>query len=135
MAERSYPYTAQDGTCAYDASNTTGKGTTGYTNVTPDDANAMKAALALGPLSVSIDASHQAFQYYTSGILADAKKCGTRLDHAVIVVGWGVEGTTEYWTVRNSWGASWGEAGYIRMAIIDGTGVCGVQMEPLYPNL
>ena len=135
MAEITYAYTAQDGVCAYDANNTTGKGTTGYTFVTPDDAASMKASLVNGPLSVSIDASHSVFQYYTSGILADAKKCGTRLDHAVIVVGWGVESGTEYWTVRNSWGSSWGEKGYIRMAIIDGTGVCGVQMEPLYPNL
>ena len=61
MAEASYAYTAQDGVCAYDANNTTGKGTTGYTNVTPDDVASMKAALANGPLSVSIDASHQAF--------------------------------------------------------------------------
>ncbi len=61
MAESSYTYTATDGTCAYNANNTTGKGTTGYTNVAPDNADAMKAALANGPLSVSIDASHQAF--------------------------------------------------------------------------
>ena len=38
-------------------------------------------------------------------------KCGTKLDHAVMVVGWAVEGTNEYWTVRNSWGTSWGEKG------------------------
>ncbi len=48
-----------------------------------------------------------------------------------MVVGWGVSGTTEYWTVRNSWGTSWGEKGYMRVAIVDGAGICGVQMEPL----
>jgi len=61
MAESSYLYTAMDGSCMYDANNTTGKGTTGYTNVAPDDMNSMKAALASGPLSVSIDASHSVF--------------------------------------------------------------------------
>jgi hypothetical protein len=54
---------------------------------------------------------------------------------AVIVVGWGTSGTTEYWTVRNSWGTSWGERGYIRMAITSGAGVCGVQVQPLYPSV
>jgi C1A family cysteine protease len=92
----------------------------------------MKAALALTPLSISIDAAKKGFSYYMSGIYNDTK-CGTRLDHAVMVVGWGVEGTTEYWTVRNSWGTSWGEEGYMRVAIVDGAGICGVQMEPLYP--
>jgi len=52
-----------------------------------------------------------------------------------MVVGWGSSGTTDYWTLRNSWGTSWGEKGYMRVAIVDGKGICGIQMEPLYPTV
>ncbi len=52
-----------------------------------------------------------------------------------MVVGWGTSGTTDYWTLRNSWGKSWGESGYMRVQINAGNGICGVQMEPLYPNV
>jgi C1A family cysteine protease len=95
----------------------------------------MKAAVAQQPVSVSIDAGHL-FMSYTSGVL-NTTKCGKQLDHAVLVVGYGTDASSglDYWTVKNSWGTSWGEAGYIRMAIIDGVGVCGVQMEPLYPTV
>jgi cathepsin L len=86
----------------------------------------MKTALLLGPLSVAIEADRAIFQNYKSGIL-NSTACGTSLNHAVIVVGWGTSGSTEYWTVRNSWGTTWGEEGYIRMQITTrGAGICGV---------
>ena len=45
--------------------------------------------------------------------------------HAVTIVGWGQEGATPYWTVHNSWGAGWGEAGTFR--ILRGTNECGIE--------
>jgi len=57
------------------------------------------------------------------------------LDHAVLAVGYGSEDGQEYWLVKNSWGSSWGEDGYIKLAIVEGPGICGVQMGPLYPTL
>lgn len=133
MTQASYPYKAVKGTCKYSSSNT-GKGTTGYVNVAANNSTAMKSALAGRPLAVSIEADRAVFQNYASGIF-NSTACGTNLDHAVIVVGWGTSGSTEYWTVRNSWGTSWGERGYIRIAITSGAGICGVQMQPLYPSV
>jgi len=76
------------------------------------------------------------FQMYKSGVF-DNSKCGTSLDHAVLAAGFGTDSASgqEYWLVKNSWGASWGESGYIRFAIVPGTGICGCQMEPLYPSV
>jgi len=93
----------------------------------------MKAALAKKPLSVSIEADRSVFGNYRSGIF-NSSSCGTSLDHATNVVGWGSSGSTDYWIMRNSWGTSWGEKGYMRLEIVSGHGICGIQMEPLYPT-
>jgi C1A family cysteine protease len=91
------------------------------------------AAIALGPVSVAIEADTMAFQFYSGGVFNNAK-CGTNLDHGVAAVGYGVENGTKYYIVRNSWGASWGEKGYIRIAAVDGDGICGIQMDSAYPT-
>jgi len=90
----------------------------------------MKAAIADRPLAVAIEADTRVFQSYTSGVFDDAS-CGTNLDHAVLAVGWGTENGQEYWLVKNSWNTTWGDQGYIKIAIVAGEGICGVQMEPL----
>ena len=91
----------------------------------------MKAALAKQPLAVSIEADKPCFQYYSSGVL-DNTSCGTYLDHAVLTVGWGHDSASgkDYWLVKNSWNTTWGDQGYIKLAIVDGDGICGVQIEP-----
>jgi len=95
----------------------------------------MKAALEKGVLAVSIEADQRSFQSYKSGIF-DSSACGTRLDHATNVVGWGSESGTDFWIMRNSWGKSWGEKGYMRVkAEASGKGICGIQKEPLYPTI
>ena len=87
----------------------------------------MKAAVAQQPVSVSIEADKAAFQQYTSGIFSDAAACGTSTDHATLVVGYGSENGQDFWIMKNSWGTeSWGEEGYMRIAIEDGVGVCGI---------
>jgi C1A family cysteine protease len=93
----------------------------------------MKAALNKAPLSVAIEADRSVFQSYRSGIF-NSTACGTNLDHATNVVGWGSSSGTEYWIMRNSWGTSWGEKGYMRLEIKSGAGVCGIQSRPLYPT-
>ncbi len=83
---------------------------------------------------MAIEADTFVFQFYSGGILNSAA-CGTNLDHGVVAIGYGVDPTKgEYYIVRNSWGASWGMKGYINIAIKDGPGICGIQMEPVYPD-
>jgi C1A family cysteine protease len=93
------------------------------------------AAVNSGPVSVAIEADSSDFQYYQWGVM-NGPFCGTNLDHAVTVVGFDISDGIDdgYYIVRNSWSEQWGEQGYFRVAIVDGEGVCGIQMDPIYPE-
>ena len=133
--ETSYPYTAKTGKCSADTSKEIVR-VTGYANVAPKSVDELKNALANQPTCVAVDASDNQFMYYTGGIL-DTKTCGganPNLDHAITAVGYGTENGKGYFIVRNSWTATWGEAGYIRMSSdVGGNGVCGVLMDASRP--
>jgi len=135
--EASYPYEAVDQTCQ---AFTPSFSNTGYTDVQQYDASQLQAAVAQQPTSIAIEADQQVFQFYTGGILDD-QSCGTQLDHGVLVVGYATDATsgTPYWIVKNSWGSSWGENGYIRIANDNSdpqqAGICGINSDPSYPTL
>jgi len=86
-----------------------------------------------GPVSVAIEADQLAFQLYHSGVIK--RGCGTNLDHGVLAVGYGTEDGTDYYLIKNSWGASWGDKGFVKIAAeSSGHGMCGVQMDPSQPS-
>jgi KDEL-tailed cysteine endopeptidase len=128
--EQDYPYTAKNGNCSRDETKIAAYVEEFY-KVPPLSSDQLKAALAIGPASVSVDASG-VFREYAGGVLNQG--CGTSLNHAILAVGYGsTESGEEYYIVRNSWGSSWGENGYIRIGIQEGQGVCGIQVRPSYP--
>lgn len=130
-SESEYPYTASQGTCQ--TSCQVQATISSYKDVPHNDENALKAAAAQQPVSVAIEADKSSFQFYSGGVY-DSSDCGTQLDHGVLVVGYGVDSGKKFWKVKNSWGATWGEQGYIRLARdTSSTGLCGIAMEPSYP--
>ena len=131
MSESAYPYTGRDGTCKYAATGT-GVKSTGFVNVTAGNTSAMKTALASRPLSVCVDAE-SSFQNYKTGIYAGTDCSTTNINHATNVVGWGTASGVDYWIMRNSWGTTWGESGYMRVKIVEGNGVCAIHRYPSYP--
>jgi cathepsin L/cathepsin H len=133
--ETDYPYTATDQTCQYNAAKATHAKPVGnhYDHVATNNAQALLTAIADGPVSVAIEADTFVFQFYSGGVL-NSKNCGTNLDHGVVAVGYGNDASKgKYYIVRNSWGASWGDAGYVKIAVVDGPGICGIQMDAVYP--
>jgi len=134
-SETEYPYTAKDGKCQSSTCGTKYDPVKSYTDVTKQDEQALEDAAVLGCVSVAIEADQFAFQYYSSGVLTGT--CGTNLDHGVLVVGYGTESGQEYWKVKNSWGTSWGEDGYVLICKDcnqnGNQGECGINDDPSYP--
>jgi len=132
--ESQYTYTARDGTC-HDSSYTGQVKVTGIHEVSAGSSSALKSAIEQGPVSVTVNAGQNGFRYYTGGIVTASQCPGTSLDHAIAAVGFGTENGQEYYIVRNSWGTSWGEKGYIRIATqTSGKGVCGIQQVSVWPD-
>lgn len=133
--ESEYPYKAVAGTCMSSGCDHVSP-TTGYEIVYGGE-SALETAVAAGPVSIAIEADQMAFQLYTGGVFSGS--CGTALDHGVLVVGYGTDAGQKYWKVKNSWGASWGESGYIRMCKECGKngsdGECGIADLPVYPKI
>ncbi|XP_063727493.1 cathepsin L-like [Symsagittifera roscoffensis] len=94
----------------------------------------LKTAVAsVGPISIAIDASGHAFQLYRRGIYNPTSCNQYLLNHGVLIAdGYGSEDGTDYWLVKNSWGANWGEAGYIKM-IRNENNKCGIASQAVYP--
>jgi len=105
----SYPYTAQDGTCAFNPSNVEATiSNWKYVTQNQNEGTMRDFVGTTGPLSICVDAS--SWQFYNGGVLTT---CGQSIDHCVQIVGYGNIQGTEAWIVRNSWGTSWGVNGYI----------------------
>lgn len=128
--ESAYPYKGVAGKCQKCTSVTK---ITSYVDVTPNSESALQQALQFGPVSVAIEADQSSFQFYSSGVLTSS--CGTSLDHGVNLVGYGSLNGQDFWKVKNSWGSSWGEKGYILLArnVKQTGGQCGIAAEASYP--
>lgn len=108
-----------------------------YVNITEGCVDCLMDALAsVGPISVSIDASHPGLSFYTSGVYSDpeCKNGVDDLDHSVLAVGYGTDPEGgDYWIIKNSWSTYWGDQGYIRIARKNN--MCGVATAATYVNL
>jgi C1A family cysteine protease len=132
--EAIYPYTSgtfgvthactyQSGTgVMYDSTQTDVTGTT----------SAITTAAYQQVLSVAIEADQPVFQSYTGGVITSST-CGTNIDHAVAIVGYNQTGN--YYIVRNSWGSSWGNSGYVWIGMSSGAGICGINQYVAYPTV
>jgi cathepsin L len=124
-SEASYPYTAHDGKCKQVPSVAT---VSKYTDVKKNDEKDLMSAVNSQPVSVAVDA--QSWSSYRKGVMSGF--CGKSLDHGVLAVGYGTDASQDYWIVKNSWGTSWGESGYIRL--IRDKNECGIAEAASFPT-
>jgi len=127
--EANYPYKGRTGTCDESKIKPVAFNS-GYAELKTNDYTELITAVATkGPVSISIAAAGFKFQLYGGGVLSNCNDYV--MDHAVQLVGYGTDGGKDYWLVRNSWGGSWGEKGYIRLARYgDGKEPCGTDKKP-----
>lgn len=130
--EAAYPYKAKTGRCHY-KSDSVGATDTGYTDIKRESEMDLQQAVAtVGPISVAIDASQTTFRFYKKGVYTDHRCSSVRLDHGVLAVGYGTMTGKDFWIVKNSWGKTWGDAGYIMMARNE-KNMCGIATQASYP--
>jgi len=137
--EEDYPYTATSGNpCGFDASLAVAKNFTGYTNITSGDESDLQLRSSQHVISVGIDASSFMFQLYGSGVYNDptCQNGWNQLDHGVTVVGYNHDKDSglDYWIVKNSWGADWGQEGCIWMAR-NLQNQCGIATDATFPTV
>lgn len=135
--EADYPYVSGSGHApSCDSSKLSHKAVTidGYEDVPTRSESALAQAVTKQPVSIAVDAEGSAWQLYHAGTIYSGN-CGTTLDHGVLLVGYGTQDGTDYWLVKNSWGAGWGDSGYIKLLKgKGGAGQCGLTLSASYPT-
>jgi C1A family cysteine protease len=129
--EKDYPYLGRNGLCRAGCEPVVH--VRDYVDVPPYSHDALLKALLIGPVAVAIEADQFSFQLYEGGVMGG--RCGTNLDHGVLLVGYGTEDGKDYWLIKNSWGKSWGADGYIKLLRTKerGPGQCGIYLQASYP--
>jgi C1A family cysteine protease len=138
-SEDDYPYISENGSkeaCQKTCSTIPKSKVVSYVDVESTD-DALMRAISQQPVAIAIEADQRDFQLYTSGVFTG--NCGVNLDHGVLVVGYGSESGSDYYLVKNSWGTTWGDGGYIKLGrgpqYNSGKGQCGILLEASYPIL
>jgi len=132
-AETSYPYHASEAACRYNKDLVVAH-CDGPVMIPSGNEEALTNAIAnVGPIAVAIDVT-SSFMRYRAGVFYDSSCNPRRMAHAVLAVGYGTQGGADYYIVKNSWGGSWGDRGYIKMAR-NRSNNCGIATVPSYPQM
>ena len=125
--EEDYPYAPIEHKCAFDPNKAVGS-LTSWVEIEKNELALKEVIGTSGPCSVGINGGPNDFHQYSGGIYNNPECLKTVINHGVGCVGYGAENGVEYWIIRNSWGASWGEQGYVRLARNAGN-ICAIGLE------
>ncbi|KAH3803140.1 procathepsin L-like [Dreissena polymorpha] len=130
--EKCYPYSGQDGRCRY--RRRIGASIRGYRNVGKSEHSLASALSRVGPIAVAADCSDRGFSLFKCGIYYNPNCQANRPNHAMVLVGYVYSTAGNYWIIKNSWGTTWGDKGYVYMAKDKGDN-CGLRNFASYPTL
>lgn len=133
-SEHFYPYEHQTGSCRYSVRGKAGHCSNFHVLPRGDERVLQSVVASVGPVAVAVNAMLPSFHLYKGGIFYDPNCSPRGINHAVLVVGYGTDKGQDYWLVKNSWGATWGENGYIRMAR-NRNNACGIASFAVYPTI
>nr|XP_023027467.1 cathepsin L-like proteinase [Leptinotarsa decemlineata] len=128
-SESAYPYTGVQRECKKAVSSVNIKG---FTLIEGGEDSLQKAVGTIGPISVAVEAT--LWQSYGGGVFDNPNCTGFNLNHGTLSVGYGIANEKEYWLIKNSWGVSWGEEGYIRL-VRNKYSQCGIDTYATYPRM
>ena len=130
--EVSYPYEARDDTeCRFDR-DAVGATMNDYVYIAQGDVDALTEAIdMIGPISIAFDVTKK-FYMYEGGVFSDDSCSPTKLNHAMLAVGYGTYHGKPYFLLKNSWGESWGMDGYA-MVERSSRNMCGIATDAVYP--
>nr|ACH48003.1 cathepsin [Latrunculia oparinae] len=130
----SYPYLGRQYLCKF-TEESIATGCTGMVRIKRGKEQDLKKAVAVvGPVTVAVDSRHTSFQFYASGIYSEPSCSRTKLTHTLIIIGYGSKSGHDYWLLKNSWGTSWGEDGYIMMSR-NYANQCGIATKAMYTTI
>lgn len=131
--ESSYPYQAVTNQCTVDKSKFSVGVVGGSVNISADESELRQALFQYGPVSIAFQVV-DGFKDYSSGVYVSSvcKNGPSDVNHAVLAVGYGTENGIDYWLIKNSWGAAWGDNGYFKMQ--RGVNMCGVAVCNSFPQ-
>ena len=130
--EKDYTYFARKGACSLDKPRVPGTALFGHNFILSHSIDALKKGVNKRPISIALNGDSRDFLFYGGGII-DNPLLSTRINHAVLLVGYSEEDKIPYWIIKNSWGKTWGEDGYVRIKMIDGKGIVGMNQYGVYP--
>ena len=128
-------YKAEKGTCTYVPARHSVFKPSSYKQVKQNDYKELQAAVAKGTVATTVNSSEREFYMYKSGVIT--ANCSPQVDHSVAIVGYNTDAAIPYWIVKNCWGTSWGDGGYVKIAMgnhHNGAGLCGINQYNYLPS-
>ena len=131
-----YEYEAKTQNCSTSliaTKNVVGSNLTEYQFVIPNSVEDLKESVLKTPVAIAVDANNVYFRFYKEGVIEAPSNFSRSINHAVVLVGFDYDEDGMYWIIQNSWGKDWGDNGFCKIRVQEGSGNLLCQKYGVYP--